>query len=181
MKRKRDAVEWLVILERLSDVLSPDHQRHVTLIGGAAMLLGYGAQRMTDDVDAIMTPDVAAEVLPAAVSIAGEFGLDPEWLNQRAISASLVVPPPLLDKTLFATRSLVLEAPPIEHMLAMKVTAYRSHKDWDDAALLLKRLERSGLCDAEDVWSLIGGFVPVAKRATARYNLLDLWDRAHAT
>jgi len=118
-------------------------------------------------------------VVPAAVSIASEFELDPSWLNQQAISAGLIVRPPLVDKTLFATRSLVLQAPPIEHMLAMKVTAYRRNKDLEDAVLLLRQMERSGLASVEDVWTHIGGFVPVAKRAIARYNLDDLWEHVH--
>lgn len=181
MKRKRSAAEWILILTRLSDMLSPDHQRHVTVIGGAAMILGYGAHRMTDDVDVVMAPDVAEEVIPAAEAIAAEFDLDPTWLNQQAMTASLIVRPKLVDKKVFATRSLLLEAPPIEHMLAMKITAYRSHKDWEDAALLLKRMERAGLSSVEDVWTVVGGFVPVAKRMTSRYNLEDLWDRVHGT
>ena len=179
MKRKRSAAEWLVILKRLSDVLPQDHAQHVTVIGGAAMILGYGAHRMTDDVDAVMTPAVAASVLPAAAAIAPEFELDPQWLNQQAMAALLIVPPRMVDKTVFATRSLVLEAPPVEHMLAMKLVAYRRHKDWEDAELLLKRMKRSGVSTAEDVWTFIGGFVPVAKRPAARYNLDELWDRVH--
>ena len=96
MKRKRSAAEWLMILERLSEQLPPGHPRHVTVIGGAAMILGYGAHRMTDDVDAVMTPEVAAEVLPAAAAIAAEFDLQPMWLNQQAMEASLIVRPQLL-------------------------------------------------------------------------------------
>ena len=87
--------------------------------------------------------------------------------------------PRLVDKEVFAVGPLVLEAPPVEHMLAMKLTAYRRHKDVDDALLLLRRMERSGLSDVEDVWTIVGGFVPIAKRAIARYNLDDLWERAH--
>lgn len=179
MKRKRSAAEWIVILSRLSDALSPDHQRHVTVIGGAAMILGYGAHRMTDDVDAVMTPEVAEEVLPAAAGIAAEFDLDPLWLNQQAMAASLIVPPQVVDKTVFATRSLLLEAPPIEHMLAMKLSAYRRHKDWEDAEILLRRMVKGGLSNDEDVWTFVGGLVPVAKRPVARYNLGDLWERVY--
>jgi len=160
-------------------VLPQDHQQHVTVIGGAAMILGYGALRMTDDVDAVMSPAVASTVLPAAAAIAPEFQLDPQWLNQQAVEALLIVPPKLVDKTVFATPSLVLETPPAVHMLAMKLVANRSHKDWDDAALLLKRMERSGLSTEDDVWTFVGGFVPVAKRVAARYNLSDLWERVH--
>jgi Nucleotidyltransferase of unknown function (DUF6036) len=181
VKRKRSAAEWVVILNRLAEALPQDHLHRVTVIGGAAMILGYGARRMTDDVDAVMTPEVAAEVIPVAMAIAPEFNLDPQWLNQQAMAAALILAPKSVDRTVFATRSLVLEAPPVEHMLAMKITAYRSYKDWDDAALLLKRMERSGLSSVEDVWNVIGGFVPVAKRMDAQYNLDDLWDRVHGT
>lgn len=179
MKRKRSVAEWVVILHRLAEVLPPGGPRHVTVIGGAAMILGYGARRMTDDVDVVMTDEVAADVLPAAMAIAPEFGLDPQWLNQQAIEASLIVRPKINDKTVFASKSLVLEAPPVEHMLAMKLVANRRHKDWDDAALLLKRMVQRGLSSEDDVWTFIGGFVPVAKLRTARYNLSDLWERVY--
>lgn len=181
MKRKRSAAEWIAILSRLAEVLPQDHEHRVTVIGGAAMILGYGAQRMTDDVDAVMSPDVAADVIPAAVAIAPEFGLEANWLNEQAMTASLIVRPRIVEKTVFASHSLVLEAPPVEHMLAMKLTAYRRHKDLEDASLLLKRMERSGLSSEEDVWTVVGGLVPVAKRPFARYNLGDLWERTHGS
>ena len=62
-------------------------------------------------------------------------------------------------------------------MLAMKLVAYRREKDIRDAKLLVDRLRLRGLTDVEDVWTFVGGLVPVVKQARARYNLLELWDR----
>ena len=98
--------------------------------------------------------------------------------EEKAVEANLIRHPHSADDhVVFVTDSLVVSVPSPEHMLAMKLTAYRRAKDVRDARLLVAVLRRRGMTDVEDVWTAAGGFVPVAKQATARYNLLDLWDR----
>ena len=75
------ADDWKRVLTRLSDELAPPGRRRIIVIGGVAMALGYGSRRTTADADSVMDPDVAAEVLPAAKRIAGEFGLADDWLK----------------------------------------------------------------------------------------------------
>ena len=178
MKKKLTGAEWLSVIQELADVLPPDKQRRVTVIGGVAMILEYGAKRTTDDMDVIiLRPDIAEEVQEAALRVTA-FGLDAGWLNQRAVEANLIRHPYSADDhVVFANDSLVIAVPSPEHMLAMKLAAYRREKDIRDARLLVDRLRRGGLTEMEDIWTAVGGLVPVAKQATARYNLLDLWDR----
>ena len=75
----------------------------------------------------------------------------------------------------FETPTLLLEVPPIEHMLAMKVARFAGDTDIADASILLKDM-RLRFSDVEDVWTQIGGFVPVAKQDAAHYYLLKLWE-----
>jgi hypothetical protein len=169
------AEDWRRIFQRLSEELSPTGERHITLIGGVAMALGYGSRRTSKDADTIMQPDVAAEVLPAARRIAPEFGLDSDWLNQKAVEANKIVIPEPPGRVVFETDRIALEVPSAEHMLAMKLARFATNTDQADAKILLK-IMRLRFSDAEDVWTHIGGLMPVAMREGAHYNLLTLWD-----
>ena len=49
------------VFARLADELPGDEQRHVTLIGGAAMALGYESRRTTEDANVVKLPqDIAS-------------------------------------------------------------------------------------------------------------------------
>jgi hypothetical protein len=146
------------------------------VIGGVAMALAFDARRTTKDADVILAEDIAGDVLQAAAEVAAEFGLPADWMNQKAVEASLVIPPRSPGRIVFSSPTLVLAAAPIEHLLAMKLAAFRDDTDIKDATLLLGRLSFS---DVEEVWSLVGGLVPVAKRDRARQNLDALWEMVH--
>ncbi len=59
------------------------------IVGGSAMIVGYGRERTTRDVDARIEY-AKDEVLAAAEEIAVEQSLDPNWLNENA---TLFMPP----------------------------------------------------------------------------------------
>jgi len=88
MARLLIAEEWRAVLSRLSETLPATRQRHVTVIGGVAMALGYGSRRTTGDADVILQSADAREVLLAAAGIANEFQLPTDWMNQKAVEAS---------------------------------------------------------------------------------------------
>ncbi len=148
----------------------------MTLIGGVAMALVYESRRTTTDADVIMRPDVAAEVLPAADGIAAEFELEAGWMNQKAQDADHVLVPPEAGTVVLETPSVVFEVPSTERMLGMKLARFAGGTDVEDAKILLARLKRGGLSDVEDVWTFVGGTVPMAKREQTRHNLGVLWD-----
>jgi hypothetical protein len=111
-------------------------------------------------------------VLEAARRVASEFGLESEWLNEKANAAGYVTS--FADGPLvFQAASLIVRAASIEHLLAMKIAAWCDQADIDDALTLLSRLRAT---DVEMVWALIGGYVPLDKRPRGRDNLFEAWD-----
>ena len=64
------------------------------IVGGRAMIVGYGRERTTRDVDARIEY-AKDEVLAAAEEIAAEENLDPNWLNENA---RLFMPPAKDDR-----------------------------------------------------------------------------------
>ena len=52
----------------------------------------------------------------------------------------------------------------------MKLSRFAGDTDIGDAKILLRQL-CSRLTTVEDVWTFVGGFVPLARRGRARHNL----------
>jgi hypothetical protein len=57
----------------------------------------------------------------------------------------------------------------------MKLCRFAGDTDIGDVKFLLRQL-RSRLTTVEDVWTFVGGFVPLARRGQARHNLELLWE-----
>ncbi len=173
---KFNADDWRRVLARLADALHAAGPAHMTVIGGAAIALLYDARRTTTDVDAVIDSGDAERVSEAARSIAAEFGLPADWLNQDARVRGFVLEPLQQGQTLFETPDLTVTAPTIEHLLATKLpVARRSDTDIDDCLLLVGRL-RATFGGPDEVWSKVGGLVPVAHRENALYNLRWIWE-----
>jgi hypothetical protein len=73
----------------------------------------------------------------------------------------------------FQAGPLVVRAASLEHLLAMKIAAWRDQTDIEDAIYLL---DRTRAPDVESAWNLIGGYVPLDKRFAALNNLHEAWD-----
>jgi hypothetical protein len=173
--RQLSADDWRAVFHRLAEVVPHDRTWRVTVIGGLAMALGYGARRTTEDADVV---DTAPEVLEAAKALAPEFGLASTWMNAKAEEAGYVLAAVTTDtRVVFQEPSLEVRVPSIAHMLAMKVARFAGDIDIDDAKLLLSKL--GAFRDADEVWTHIGGLVPVAGRPQARHNLENLWELVH--
>lgn len=140
------------------------------LVGGAAMALAFGARAATEDVDVVVRSGEREVVMAAAAKVAARLGLPRGWLND---SSSRFVAHPADGAVVFEEGPLRVRAASDAQMLALKVSAFRGRGDMRDAELILRRM---GLSDAETAWSLIGGFVPEARRDRVRYNLFDLFD-----
>lgn len=111
----------------------------IYLVGGAALLLGYGRTIATPDVDVARAVAVADEV---ARELARERGLAMNWLN--AAAGGWVPPRPACARVDPDRPGLMAHLAPARHLLAMKLVAWRP-KDEDDLASLL---EVCGLADA---------------------------------
>ena len=132
------------------------------IVGGSAMIVGYGRERTTRDVDARI--DYAKdEVLAAADEIAAEQGLDPNWLNENA---RLFMPPARDDRarTVFNTPGLVVTGASAEHMLAMKIDAARN-SDEDDIGVLVDQL---GITSADQALEIYRTVLPHTATVDAR-------------
>jgi hypothetical protein len=170
------AEEWRRVLTRLACELRAPGPAHITVIGGAAIALLYDARRTTTDVDAVIDQADVVRVLEAARSIAADFGLAVDWLNQQARAQGYLQEPLQQGETLFETPALTITAPTLEHLLATKLpVARRSDTDIDDCLLLVAML-RASASDADDLWSKVGGLIPVAHRDNAVYNLRWIWE-----
>ncbi|MYH27691.1 MAG: hypothetical protein F4137_02315 [Acidobacteria bacterium] len=102
---------------------------HVYLIGGGAMITGYGRDRTTKDVD-VRIDEAKDEVLAAAAAIGERYGLDERWLD---LGAAQFVPrgDDVRAKTVHNSPGLLVTGASAEHLLAMKVFAGR-RPDLDD-------------------------------------------------
>ena len=102
---------------------------HVYLIGGGAMITGYGRDRTTKDVD-VRIDEAKDEVLAAAAAIGERHGLDERWLD---LGAAQFVPrgDDVRAKTIHNSPGLLVTGASAEHLLAMKVFAGR-RPDLDD-------------------------------------------------
>lgn len=121
-------------------------QASLYIVGGAAIALEFDVRRVTADVDAVFHP--ATTVRAEAARMATERGLPRNWLNDSVRSfvpggddgaVRLDVP----------GLSVALASP--EHLLAMKLAAYRPGQDQRDLELLFGALAIGSAGDAADL------------------------------
>lgn len=77
-------------ITRLFGELSEELERkrvrgHVYVVGGAALIAGFGRDRSTNDVDGRIT-EAKADVLAAAARVGRRNGLPEDWLNGRGLA-----------------------------------------------------------------------------------------------
>lgn len=144
------------------------------VVGGAAMALAYDRDRLTRDVDALFVP--ASEVRQIAEEMSGGHGLEPDWLNDAAKGFF-----PGADeqpRTVFESKSLLVQIPSPQYLLAMKLHASRDDRDLDDAALLCGTL---GYTSAQECIDLLADTYPLGQLLPRhRYIAEEVATRARA-
>lgn len=121
------------------------------VVGGAAMVLGYNARASTHDIDAvILEPTPAAEVRLMAADVAAELGWPDDWFNDGAKG---FVRGRQRGRLLFESAGIRVYQPPVEQLLAMKLSAWRDDVDISDASILLQAVRES--LTRDEVWSLL--------------------------
>lgn len=117
----------------------------IVLVGGAAVLTGYGFREMTTDIDAIIR---ASSAMKDAINHVGDrYHLPNGWLNadfRNTVSYSSEL---ILHSEYVCTRSNVLEIRTIrdEYLIAMKLVSGRSYKaDLSDIVGILYEQQISG-------------------------------------
>ncbi|MHB1679241.1 MAG: nucleotidyltransferase [bacterium] len=131
--------------KRLSELLAKqDTQAEIYIVGGAAMILAYGARTFTKDIDAIYSNKET--VYKFFKEIAEEMDLDEHWINDAAKSFI----PLKKDENSIAIideQNLKVMAASEEYMLAMKLLAARV-EDKPDIEFLLNKLNVKSAVDA---------------------------------
>jgi len=161
----------LQTLQSLSHELAATSPRtELVLVGGAALVLLYGARPSTKDVDGlILAPTSIEPVRSAAKRVAASLGLPEDWLNDGAKG---YVHGLALGDLVLDTPSLLVRTLAPQQLLAMKLSAWRDDIDIEDARLLLSKL--AGSRDA--VWKQIEPHLVPGRELKARYAFDDLWE-----
>ncbi len=135
-----DESELLIALSKLDVRLTTSFD--VIVIGGAAMILHFGASRATRDVDVIVLRGNTRQLRRAVAAIATEMGLPEDWLNDGAKGFASVLPPDFenrLEALEYPFEHLHLYALGLPDQVVMKIIGLRA-QDLEDLALLLPRL-----------------------------------------
>ncbi|MDP9405334.1 MAG: hypothetical protein M3O86_01865 [Actinomycetota bacterium] len=117
------------------------------------MVLAYGVERATRDVDALFEPH--GVVSEEARAVGAELGLPPWWLNDQA-SAYLARVADDGASPVFDHPNLRVHACSARHLLAMKALAARPH-DLADLRVLVAHL---GLRSATEVFDVVAAVFP---------------------
>jgi hypothetical protein len=144
----------------------------IVVVGGAALVLLFGARESTKDVDAYFVTPEASVIREAAEAVANRLDLPDDWLNDGAKAYLVAV---TTGEMLYESNALEVRAASNAQLLAMKLAAWRDAIDRGDAKLLLSQMTGS----AEEVWSAIKPFVPVHQLDKASYAFEDLWETLH--
>ena len=126
----------------------------VYVVGGAAMALAYGADRLTRDIDAAVI-EGHGPLLAEVRAVARERAWPTTWLNEQATSYMSPVPD-RQSEIVFDHPALVVAVASPRHMLAMKARAARA-SDVDDVANLLARC---GFPTVAEVEQLVAALFP---------------------
>ncbi len=139
----------MTLFAELSEELERKGLRgHIYIVGGAALIAGFGRKRSTHDVDARIVHEKRG-VSEAAKALAGKHDLPVNWLNENA---TLFMPheDDTQATTVFNSPSLVVTGASARHLLAMKIDAGRP-EDVEDMEWLLEQLNITDLDEAIQV------------------------------
>jgi hypothetical protein len=135
----------------------------VCVVGGAAMVLGFGSRRSTRDIDALVIepPSIRA----AIQQVAEKHGLPESWLNEGA--KGFAASQPVETTELMKLSHLRIVSPPPEYILAMKCIAARVGVDETDKGDVKYLIQRLGLRDSEAVLRAVAKYYD-SKRIPAK-------------
>lgn len=130
----------------------------VYVVGGVAVALSVRQDRSPSlDLDAIASDRA---VFDEADAIAAERGLPPHWLNDAAQPWLPPRPPDALQPRVGP--GLDVHIAPTEHLLAMKIVAFRD-RDVDDIVDLVRALDLEA-ASAEQLATLVAGVYETSER-----------------
>ena len=171
-----DRSRIMKLFGELSEELERNGLRgHVYIIGGAALIAGYGRKRSTNDVDGKIVYEKLG-VTEAARRLAERHDLPRNWLNENA---TLFMPhnDDSHATTVFNSPNLIVTGASAKHLLAMKIDAGRP-EDVEDIAWLVEKLQIENIDQAIEVHRET--YPHSALLATSRSRLEEAFRRRHA-
>ncbi|EDN66361.1 conserved hypothetical protein [Beggiatoa sp. PS] len=167
---KPEIIQSLKRLGQLAE--SYGEQIELVTVGGALMLLAYDARPTTKDIDVLITmPDNRTLVRQLAKQVAEERNLPEDWLNDAAKGYFIGLS---IGEVLLDLPGIKVHAPSIEQALAMKVSAWRTDKDIDDALVLMQQITRKNQ-RKEEIWFAVQPFLVPGCELKAQYAFDELW------
>ena len=137
-----DKHELIEVLRELDERLSSSFD--VILLGGAAMILLFGASRATRDVDVLVLRGDLTELRGAVKAVARERDLPEDWMSDAAKGFADILPPDFYHRLVpleFMFQRLRFYALGRPEQVAMKIVALRE-QDLEDLELLLPQLSK---------------------------------------
>jgi hypothetical protein len=117
------------------------------VVGGAAIALSTGTERVTTDIDASYDNPGLSSII---AEIAAEEGLPKNWLNNSIRHTLSYFGDDEHPKTVYSAQMLSIQVASPEFILAMKL-ASRRPKDGADIALLMKTLDIASPADLIEI------------------------------
>jgi len=155
-----DQKQLLVILQALDTRLTTSCD--VVLVGGAAMILHFGAQRATHDIDALVLRGDWVALRQAIKAVAMEYDLAEDWLNDAVKGFADILPPDFYQRLTplpFPLQHLRLYVLGRPEQTALKIVALRE-QDLEDLELLLPMLSEADKTTLLDIMHHVGTFRP---------------------
>ena len=138
-----DKNELIKVLKEFDDHLSSSFD--IILIGGAAMILHFGASRTTRDVDVLILRGSLSELRQAIKAVAGERDFPEDWMSDAAKGFADIFLSDFYHRLVpldFEFRNIRIYALGLPEQVALKIIALRE-QDLEDLELLLPRLSAS--------------------------------------
>jgi len=151
---------------------------HLVVGGGAAMVLAYGVNLATQDVDVFAARGGlgVADLQAAARAVAADLAIEPDWLNSHFETFTHVLPADYAKRLepIFQGKHLRVDALGAEDLLVMKCFAGRD-KDRPHARKLLAKVRDLGVVERR-LAELVERRIPGADKAADLFD--DLRDEA---
>ncbi len=138
-----DRGELIMALQELDARLSSFCD--VAIVGGAAMILHFGASRATRDVDVLVLRGDVAELRQAARLVARARELPDDWINDAVKGFADILPSDFYHRLVplgFPFQHLQLYVLGLPEQVAMKIVALRE-QDLEDLELLLPSMSEA--------------------------------------
>ena len=147
VRKELDAAELRRLLVELGARLhAKGVEATLYIVGGAAIALELDPRRVTVDIDAVFHPETT--VRQEAQAIAAEHHLPPDWLSSNA---AMFIPGGDTDAVVLDIPGLSVSLASPEHLLAMKMAAFRPGQDVVDLELLFRLLGITAAAQAAEL------------------------------